>query len=202
MTPVSHCLDGQVFHWGEMKHLRVNLLGEHQQHNAAVVLTTIARLRDKGWNITDEQIRTGLDTANWPGRFQVVRKEPLFVVDGGHNPQCMAALVKNIEDYLKEYDLTVLTGVMADKDRSTMYPPLLSYANQFVTVTPDNPRALAADDLAAYLRNLGAEAEAHDAVADGVAAAISHARKTGGAVLACGSLYMVGEIVEAVRNAL
>ena len=198
MVPVSHDLDGQVFHWDGAKNLRINLLGEHQQHNASVVLTVLERLQEKGWKISDDAIRRGLDTANWPGRFQVVRREPLFVVDGGHNPQCMAALVKNIEDYLAGRDLTVLTGVMADKDRSTMYPPLLPYVRRFVTVTPANPRALSAEDLAEYLRSLGAEAEAGNTVADGVAAAIAHARRTGGAVLACGSLYMVGEIVEAV----
>lgn len=198
MTPVSHSLDGQVFHWDKLQNLRVNLLGEHQMHNAAVVLTVLQCLREKGWKLTDGHIRAGLDSANWPGRFQVVRKDPLFIVDGGHNPQCMAALVKNIEDYLGDYDLTVLTGVMADKDRSTMYPPLLPYAKRFVTVTPDNPRAMQADALADYLRGLGAEASAGNTVAEGVAAAISHARKTGGAVLACGSLYMVGEIVDAV----
>lgn len=200
LTPICFDLTGQSFHWNGMENLKISLLGEHQLHNVCTVLTTLQCLRQRGWNISDEAVRRGLAEAKWPGRFQLVRQEPLFVVDGGHNPQCMEALVTNIRQYLSGRDLTIVTGVMADKDRSTMYPPLLPWASRFVTVTPDNPRAMAADALAEYLHGLGAQATAAATVAEGVALAIAKARAHGGAVLACGSLYMVGEIVEAALN--
>ena len=190
-------LTGQTFSWGSYENLKISLLGKHQLHNACTVLTTVAALREQGWKIPDDAIRQGLSSAKWPGRFQLIRQDPLFVVDGGHNPQCMEALVQGIRQYLGGMDLTVVTGVMADKDKGAMYPPLLPYASRFVTVTPDNPRAMGAPDLAAYLEELGAEATPYATVQEGVEAAIRLARAHSGAVLACGSLYMVGELTQA-----
>lgn len=117
----SHDLSGQVFSCGRFEHLKLPLLGEHQLHNAAVVLAAVDALKAKGWNLTDEAVRTGLETVQWPGRFQLMREKPLFIVDGGHNPQCIEALVQNIDDYLKGRELTILTGVLGDKDFHCMY---------------------------------------------------------------------------------
>ncbi|MBP3313963.1 MAG: bifunctional folylpolyglutamate synthase/dihydrofolate synthase [Oscillospiraceae bacterium] len=197
LHPVENTLQGQTFHWGAMKNIHLPLLGEHQQHNACVVLETLMHLRQKGWNIPDSAIYHGLAQTAWPGRFQLIGEDPLFIIDGGHNPQCMEALTKNLEIYLKDTHLTVLTGVMADKDRSQMYPPLLPYVSQFVTVTPANPRALPAEDLAEYLRSLGKNATPCDSVLQGVETALTLAKEQKGAVLTCGSLYMLGEVVEA-----
>jgi len=200
LSPLTDDLTGQSFHWGNLRELKITLLGEHQLHNVCTVLTTLQCLRERGWPLSEDAIRRGLAEARWPGRFQLVRQSPLFVVDGGHNPQCMEALVRGIRRYLAGQDLTIVTGVMADKDRSAMYPPLLPCASRFIAVTPDNPRAMQAGELAAYLRSLGAEAEAAPTVAEGVALAMTQARAKGGAVLACGSLYMVGQIVDAALN--
>ena len=200
--PVAHDLEGQTFDFGTIKNLKIPLLGAHQLVNASMVLTVISVLKGKGWNISTEAVAQGLAETKWPGRFEILHKAPLFVVDGGHNPQCMEALTRNIADYLQGKELTILTGVMADKEKDAMYPPLLPYAKRFVTVTPENPRSLAAEDLATYLRTLGAEAEACATVAEGVRTAAEHAKKDNGAVLSCGSLYMVGEIAEAMKQEL
>ena len=120
-------------------------------------------------------------------------KLPLFIIDGGHNPQCIQALVKNIQDYLAGRPLTILTGVLADKDYNCMYRNVEPYAKEFITVTPGNPRALNAHDLAQYLSQFGKPVTACDAVADGVRLAVEHAGKDG-VVLCYGSLYMIGEI--------
>ena len=149
-------------------------------------------LRRRGWAIGEDAVRQGLAQVRWPVRFEVVRRKPLVVMDGGHNPQCMAALVENIQDYLPDRPLTVLTGVLRDKDYHQMYAPLLPYAAQFITVTPDSPRALPAQELAVYLQTLGRPVTACDTVAEGAALALAKAAN-GGAVLCCGSLYLMGE---------
>lgn len=200
IVPVSADLDGQSFDFGTLKGLKIGLLGKHQLCNAAVVLATLSVLKGKGWNIPTKAVYEGLAEAKWPGRFDILCRDPLFIVDGGHNPQCIAALVQNIRDFLPEKPLTLLTGVMADKDRSAMYPALLPYTKRFVTVTPDNPRALPAEELAAELRALGASAEARDTVFGAVQAAAAYAKAENGAVLTCGSLYMVGQIADAVKQ--
>ena len=196
---LAHGLEGQVFDTAEYKGLELPLLGAHQLRNAAVVLQTVEALREKGWRISEQNVREGLKNVRWPGRFEVLGHRPLFLVDGGHNPQCIEALAANIRDYLADRPLTVLTGVMADKDYNCMYPEIAPYAARFITVTPDNPRALAAEDLKVYLSQFGKPVTACASVADGVAAAIDQAG-VNGVVLAYGSLYMVGDIRSAAAR--
>ena len=199
LTPVSDGLEGQRFDWRDMKGLFLPLLGAHQLHNACTVLTTLQVLRGRGWQISDDAIRQGLAEVTWPGRFQLLRKDPLFIVDGGHNPQCLEALENAIRTYLPDRKLVFLNGCMADKDYGEMFRWLLPYAQEFVTVTPQNPRALPAPDLAKYITdNLSATATPCDTVAEGVKTAIEKAGPDG-VVCACGSLYMIGDIVEALE---
>ena len=192
LVPVSHSLEGQEFRFGSLSGLHLPLLGRMQLRNAAAALTAVEVLRRRGWAIGEDAVRQGLAQVRWPVRFEVVRREPLVVMDGGHNPQCMAALVENIQDYLPDRPLTVLTGVLRDKDYHRMYAPLLPYAAQFITVTPDSPRALPAQELASYLQTLGRPVTACGTVAEGAALALAKAAN-GGAVLCCGSLYLMGE---------
>lgn len=195
----SHSLTGQVFDCAERKDLVLPLLGDHQLHNAAVVLAVADTLMEEGWHITEENIRDGLRDTSWPGRFDVMRQEPLFIIDGGHNPQCIEALVKNIEDYLVGRNVIALTGVLADKDYADMYKPVMPLVKQFVCITPPNPRKLPAEQLAQYLRNVGAEAVACESIEAGVQTAMELAGKDG-AVLCFGSLYSIGAIRDALEN--
>ena len=193
----QHDLFEQVFDCGEYKDLHLPLLGDHQLHNAAVVLAVTETLMEKGWKITKENIYDGIRDVSWPGRFDIVSRDPLFIIDGGHNPQCLEALVKNIEDYLKDRRVIALTGVLADKDYGDMYRPVMPYIEQFVCVTPPNPRRLMAAELAAHLQNAGATATPCETVAEGVRKAMDLAGSDG-VVLCFGSLYTIGDI----RNAL
>ena len=193
LEPESHGLDGQVFSWNRFRSLRLPLLGAHQLHNAATALTAADALRERGWKLSDAAIRRGIETVRWPGRFEIVRRDPLVIIDGGHNPQCIEALVGNIRDYLDGRPLTVLTGVLADKDYDCMYRDVARYAREFVTITPASPRAMDAHALAEYLRQFGKPVSACDSAAEGVRLAVSRTAKDG--VLLCyGSLYMIGEI--------
>ena len=189
----SHSLEGQIFDCGSRKELFLPLLGDHQLHNAAVVLSVADTLIEKGWNITEAHIRDGLRDTRWPGRFDIMRHDPLFIIDGGHNPQCIEALVKNIRDYLVGKKLIVLTGVLADKDYADMYKPVMAYAEEFVCITPPSPRKLEAAELADHLRQAGAQATACESIPDGVRTAMEKAGKDG-VVLSFGSLYSIGDI--------
>ena len=193
----SHGLEGQVFDCDGYEALELPLLGDHQLHNAAVVLTAVDALRTRGWKLPEEAVRKGLKDVKWPGRFELLRKDPLFIIDGGHNPQCIEALVKNIDDYLAGRPLTVLTGVLGAKDFHCMYANVAPFAKEFITVTPGNPRALDAKDLAKYLATFGKPVTPCETVADGVKLAVEHAGRDG-VVLCYGSLYMLGDIKAAV----
>ena len=194
-------LFGQVFDCGDWKDIELPLLGEHQMFNASVVLSITEALKERGWNITEEHIREGLRTVTWPGRFDVVSRDPLFIIDGGHNPQCIQALVKNIRDYLADRRVIALAGVLADKDYAEMFRPVMELVEQFVCITPDSPRKLEADDLAKYLRGVGAKAEGCGEMEKGIRRCLQLAGSDG-VVLCCGSLYSIGAVKDTLEAVL
>ncbi len=194
-------LDGQVFDCGARKSIFLPLLGDHQMHNASVVLSVVDTLIENGWNITENNIYDGLRQVSWPGRFDIVSRDPLFIIDGGHNPQCIDALIKNIEDYLRDRKVIALTGVLADKDYGQMYSPVMPLVEKFVCITPDNPRKLEAPLLAQYLQQAGAQAEPCESTKEGVLRAMELAGKDG-VVLCFGSLYSIGAIHDALKAVL
>ena len=195
----AHTLEGQVFDCGSRKNLVLPLLGDHQLHNASVVLSIADTLIGEGWKISEQNIYDGVRDVRWPGRFDIVCRKPLFIIDGGHNPQCIEALVKNIQDYLAGKKVVALTGVLADKDYADMYKPVMPLVDRFVCITPPNPRKLEAEQLAQYLRQAGAQAQASESILDGVKKAMELAGKDG-VVLCFGSLYSIGGIRDALKD--
>ena len=195
----AHTLEGQVFDCGSRKNLVLPLLGDHQLHNASVVLSIADTLIGEGWKISEQNIYDGIRDVRWPGRFDIVCRKPLFIIDGGHNPQCIEALVKNIQDYLAGKKVVALTGVLADKDYADMYKPVMPLVDRFVCITPPNPRKLEAEQLARYLRQAGAQAQASESILDGVKQAMDLAGEDG-VVLCFGSLYSIGGIRDALKD--
>ena len=199
---VSHGLEGQSFDCGSRKNIALPLLGDHQLHNASVVLSVADCLIERGWKISEDHIREGIRTVTWPGRFEIVGRDPLFIIDGGHNPQCIDALVKNVQDYLADRRVIVLTGVLADKDYADMFRPVMPYAEKFVCITPPNPRRMEGQVLAGYLCQTGADATHAETIEAGVKKALELAGDDG-VVLCFGSLYIIGDIkfaLDKVKN--
>ena len=190
---LSADLKGQTFRY-EGKEYSIRLLGAHQQKNAALVLETVKVLQRIGWNITDDCVVRGMAAAQWPARFELLCEDPIVFVDGAHNMQGIESLQKAVEDYLQGKPVVCLTGVLADKDWQQMMAVLRSFASDFITVTPDSPRALTNVQLADWLRGDGCRAETADSIGEAVTKAVARAKETDGVVVACGSLYMASEI--------
>jgi galactitol-specific phosphotransferase system IIB component len=93
--------------------MRVALLGPHQLHNTCTVLETVEALRERGWKIPDEAVHSGLASVKWPARMEVLGRSPLFLLDGGHNPQCAQALAEAIDKLLPGKKVVFLLGVLA-----------------------------------------------------------------------------------------
>ncbi len=193
LEPLEHTLTGQSFLWRGEEY-RLSLLGEHQLRNAAVALTAVECLRRRGWTIPQKAAAEGLGAVEWPARFEVLSQEPLFVLDGGHNPQCAAALAATLRDYLPGRRPAMVMGVLADKDWHAMVETLRPYAGAFFCATPESGRALPAGELAGYMRSLGLEAEAFESVEAAAEAALD----AGDAAVAFGSLYMAGRVRRAL----
>jgi dihydrofolate synthase/folylpolyglutamate synthase len=198
-----HCkslsLDGRIFDLGPLEDLKLPLLASYQPKNAAVAVTALSVLAHKGWHITEQHLRDGLAQVQWPGRFEVLGRHPVFLLDGSHNPQGMAATVESLQELFPGQKFVFLLSIMADKDVQQMLELLLPLAQQFFTVTADNPRAMPAQELTQRLLELGAAAETCSTIREGVAAA-QGAAGYDGRVCALGTLYFSGDVRQAFLN--
>ena len=193
IVPGDFSLEGQTFSYKGWRSLRIPLVGAYQMNNAAVVLETVEVLRQRGWSVSDEAVRQGLADTRWPARFEVLRRDPVFIVDGGHNPHGIRATAESLRRLFPGRKITFVTGVMADKDVEHILGLIVPLADQFFTVRPDNPRAMDAGELARRIEAMGAKATACASVRDGVDRAIQ-AEGPHGVACALGSLYMSGEV--------
>ncbi|MBQ2959732.1 MAG: bifunctional folylpolyglutamate synthase/dihydrofolate synthase [Oscillospiraceae bacterium] len=193
IKPEFDSLMGQSFSYkGEIYALP--LLGSHQLKNAAVVLETVEVLRKRGWRLEQSDVEHGLYAVSWPGRFELINDEPEFIVDGGHNPQCAQSVQENLLRYFPGVHRVLLIGVLRDKDFETLAEILDKAADEYVCISPNNPRALPAEELAASLEKFGKKLTVCESIEDGVETAMDRAAGKNGMVCAVGSLYSVGDI--------
>ena len=148
----ARTINGQVFDYRNRPELRIQLLGNYQMENAMAVLDIIDCLQRRGFSISENAIRTGLAQATWPGRFEVLSRDPLLIVDGAHNPNGVEALVDTIRAYFPDQKINFVMGVMKDKDYHTMLRLIAPYAARFITELPDAHRALRPEELKSEIR--------------------------------------------------
>lgn len=191
---VSRDLDGQVFEW-EGKTYRLPLHGEHQLKNASVVMEIVRELREQGWDISDEAVRRGLAEVKWPARFQVLSREPLFILDGGHNPQCAEAMTESLDALLPGQKVDFLLGILADKDYTQMIDILSPYAASFHCIAPENERALGVEALADTIRARGFETYAYNDLDEAIRTVCGSAAANNRPAVCFGSLYLAGEVL-------
>lgn len=200
LTVTAQGLSGSTFDFGGLQNLQIPLLGTYQPRNAALAITALQTLAQKGWNIPEDAIRTGLANVAWAGRFELLRTTPPFVLDGSHNVHGLAATAHSLRALFPAQKYTFVLGVMADKDVAEMLDIICPLAKRVVTVTPNNPRALPAKALAAQITARGVAAIAAHSIPQGVATAQSLAKN--GVVCALGTLYFSADVRDAVQNSV
>ncbi len=201
LSVTSCSLSGTSLSFGAHRDLTLPLLGTYQPKNLANALSAIDLLTARGAiSVTEEQIRLGLASVRWPARFEVISTDPVIIFDGSHNPQGIASAAESIRRYFPDRRINLLTGVMADKQYDGMIVTLAPLANRVFTVTPNNPRALNSHRYADCFRAHGVEADGFDTVTDGLSAAIRYSKETDTPLVCLGSLYLYGELMDAMKN--
>ncbi len=194
-APVPHesSVDGQRFDYGAHVGLFLPLLGGYQLENAALAVETLELLRAQGWRISEEALREGLSQVQWPARLEVLRREPLVLLDGAHNPNGVDALERALTQLLPGQKVTLVMGVMGDKDFGEMLEAMAPHAARFIAAAPDYYRALPSEQLC-----IAARAHLSCPVFDGgrVPQALKLALELckGAPVVVFGSLYQAGEV--------
>jgi dihydrofolate synthase/folylpolyglutamate synthase len=193
--------EGQSFHLKGMSRdyfLKIPLLGEHQLENAAVAVTVAEVLAGKGAvKITAESIAAGLEQMHWPGRLQVLKREPYVVVDGAHNTYSMKKLGEALRQYFKYDRVTLILGFGGDKDIGGMVAEAAAITDEVIIARSRHPRAVEAAVLAEEFSKRGVKARVAESVAAAVAMALAGA-KPKDLICAAGSVFVIAEVMEGV----
>jgi len=180
---------------GTYRDLRIPLLGLHQADNATLAVAAIDALRSRGWEISDGALRDGLARTRWPGRLEVIDRNPIVLVDGAHNPAGLERSLAAVQKLAKGRPMVIVFGAMSDKDLPSMLALLHSVDAPVIFSRIDWHRAASPSTLA---EQFGKGSE----TAESSAEALSRARERAGRegiVFVCGSLYLVGEAISATR---
>lgn len=175
------------------KNLTLSLAGAYQPYNCATVLLACEVLKKKGLALSEDTIRSGLAQVFWAGRMECIGKNPLIVLDGAHNADGIGMLATSLKDYFKQEKITLLLGVLGDKEYEKMAQTLLPLVNQVILTEPENQRKLSVDILEKTIAHLGVTAQKNTSIPDAFSLALHHTEENG-VLLCCGSLYMIGEI--------
>ncbi|MGN0270652.1 MAG: bifunctional folylpolyglutamate synthase/dihydrofolate synthase [Candidatus Weimeria sp.] len=169
------------------KELTPPLLGDFQYDNEAASLAALSYCM----TALDEKVLDGIRSVKWPARIQKLKENPLFIVDGSHNPQGVAALVDTLKRNYPGERFIFIMAAMADKDAAHMISGTKEIAERYICVKADTPRSLSAEALSDMVKTQGAEA----LTAGSVSEAIKVALNTRKPVVVFGSLYLAGEIL-------
>jgi dihydrofolate synthase/folylpolyglutamate synthase len=195
--------DGQYVHTLDWGGLQLGLLGHYERENLAIALEALQRLSPH-WPLAQEAVRAGVREARWPGRCELLNREPFVIADGAHNVDGAQALIETIEAYHQRYmpqgRKWLLFGVLADKDVPGICQTLFPHFDELLVTRPECERACeptvvqalaAAQDRSVQLTSL----------AEGLKSTTSRMQRDD---LLCitGSLYLIGELKQILEKPL
>jgi dihydrofolate synthase/folylpolyglutamate synthase len=171
------------------------LLGRHQLENAACAVAALDILGQRGFDVSAEDVQEGLRTVQWPGRMEILSREPLVVVDCAHNPYAARILRKALDEWFPGKRWVLIYGASVDKDIAGVLTILLPISDYVIVTRSDHPRAAAPAKLADIAASAGGGAE----ISVNPAKALQRALEVMGpntGLLATGSIFLVADVRE------
>jgi dihydrofolate synthase/folylpolyglutamate synthase len=186
--------------WGRSQEyplLELGLMGAHQVVNAAAAIGAIEALKAYDIFIPQESVKQGVAKTRWPGRMEVMREEPLIILDGAQNVASAKALTEAVERHFVREKLILVLGISYDKDIKGVCETLSSFASQVILTRADNPRAAEPGILEKYINNKPVQTFSN--TKDALESACEKATKDD-IILIAGSLYLVGEMRKILKD--
>ena len=197
---ISYGYEGQSFSYKDWKNIKISLMGSYQIKNAALALEAIEALRKLGYELNDKAVYQGMKTAVWKGRFTVISKEPFIIMDGAHNQAAAEELVRSLKLYYPGKKFYYIFGMFRDKDYHQVIRLTAPLAEHIVTVeTPENPRALPAEELKKAVAEVNPSVEAAGSLRMAVNRVMEQIDKDA-VIVIFGSLSFLGEAEMAVNR--
>jgi dihydrofolate synthase/folylpolyglutamate synthase len=213
-APWNHSLDGQSFlvwradeqalvddfiesggqtPWEPLR-LRIPLLGYHQVQNAATAYTALQLARRQGLPISEDAIRRGFLSVEWHGRFEILQRSPILIVDSAHNRDSALKLRLTLDDYLPGKPVILIFGASEDKDVQGMFEELLPRVRRVIGTQSVHPRAMEAQLIVDSAHHFGCPAQAVMPVEKSLEVALDLAEREEAAVVAAGSLFIAAAV--------
>lgn len=169
-----------------------SLIALYQPNNAALAIEACDLLKTHFNRINDVTIKNGIINTQWRARFEIISKRPTIVLDGGHNIQGVNALIDSLKDVFGSDRYVFVMGVLADKDYEEMVKLVSPLAKKVYTITPPNPRALSAEELAKCFEKYNTEVES--VTIDQAIKIAENNSQADDVVVAFGSLYSISSL--------
>jgi len=170
---------------------KIGMLGGFQRLNAALAIAAVKELRAQGFEISESAVRRGLASVKWPGRFEIVRRNPTVVLDCCHTPGAARVFARAFREIFPGKKAVLVVGVSSDKDIGGIAAELARVARA-VVATEAKARAMPALKIAGEFAGKGLGVIAVFGVKNAVKEAIALAGKKGIAAVV-GSCFVAGE---------
>ena len=192
--------EGQTFVLSD-KTYTTKMAGLYEINNAALAIQAIGLIRKNSLQISDENIYDGISRASWPGRFEILKRNPLIIADGAHNEDGAEALADTLTKYFGETKVTLCLGILKDKEYEKMLSHLLPHADRIIACDVPNPRSLTANELTEAIYEADPNISTFIChTAKEVYDRIQEEKNNATAFVICGSLYLVGSMRELYLN--
>ena len=176
-----------------------SLLGDHQVKNTLVALNVIDKFSQVVKPISDETIKSGIFKTKWIGRMEVMRNNPLVVIDGAHNLDGIRSLKSSVSKYFNYNNIVLVLGILGDKEVEKMVSDISSISKKVILTEPHNDRAKNIDEMGQYLEKLDKPYEKILDYNKAYKRALEIANEDD-LILVCGSLYMIGDMRKVIRD--
>ncbi|WP_302802428.1 folylpolyglutamate synthase/dihydrofolate synthase family protein [Eubacterium ventriosum] len=175
---------------------KTNICDESDKNNSTGMKNNI----NNSGNTIEKNIKKGIEKTVWPGRMEVISKEPLIIIDGAHNPGAVLELRKTLDLYFTNKRITFIMGVLSDKDFSKEAEIIADRAERIITITPNNSRGLDGHKLAETLVKYNHNVQVADSLKQAAEESIYTIKENrADMILAFGSLSYLGELKQVVR---
>jgi len=191
-------LKGNDFHYSGIYHrfkdFHVPLAGEYQVENASMAIAVAELLNHMGYQVSEHDIIEGLKNSRWPGRFEIVQKQPMVILDGAHNPNGVAQFIKNLKKLVLDKRIIAVLGIFSDKDYYRILKNIVPFVDQLILTMANNPRATPTHILAREAgRYISHEKITEKTTVDAAIQESFRIAKKDDVICITGSLYTVGE---------
>ncbi len=169
------------------------LLGDHQVDNAVTAFACIEELKSQGFNISSVAIKSGYKNVSWPGRFEIINKKPLIIIDGAHNLDSFRKLKETIRKYLPKKQILMIFGASEDKDIESMLKVIQPLIKTLIITKSEHPRAMELKKIKDISDKLEIPSILETNIKNAIGEALVNSDDST-AVLATGSIFIAGAV--------